>query len=90
VPAALAHAAATLDTPRGVVACAWRRDDACLTITVELPPNTSGEIHVPANANDVVEIVTADGGVHATSRHDGRAVHAAGPGRHVIEVRTPR
>jgi alpha-L-rhamnosidase len=91
VPAALEHAAATLDTPYGVVSSAWRRDEQFLTLTVELPPNTSAEIHVPAGAegDDVITIAAAgSGGLRATARRPGRAVYAAGPGRHVIEVPT--
>lgn len=86
VPTGLAHAAATVGTPRGEVSSAWRRRGDVLTLTVRLPGNTSAEVHVPAARGDEVS-VTGDRGVRPLRRDDGHAVFAAGSGTHVFEAR---
>lgn len=86
VPAGLAHASASISTPRGVVASAWRRSGAKLALTATIPGNTAAEIHVPAGADDDV-IVGGKAGASFLRRQEGYAVFAAGSGRHVLKVR---
>src|SRR6185436_12310123 len=56
VPTGLAHASASVGTPRGDIASAWRRRGGTLTLTVAIPGNTSAEVHVPAGADDEVTV----------------------------------
>jgi alpha-L-rhamnosidase len=86
VPTALAHASASVGTPRGDVASAWRRSGGTLTLSVAIPGNTTAEVHVPAGADDHVR-VTGRRGVRLLRRENGYAVFAAGSGRHVFKVR---
>jgi alpha-L-rhamnosidase len=86
VPAGLDRASASIDTPRGEIASAWRRSGTKLTLTVTIPGNTSAEIHVPGAPDDVVT-VRSRGHVDVVRREDGAAVFAAGGGTHAFEVR---
>ncbi len=52
----LTHAAATLDTPYGLVSSAWKRTRASFTWSVVVPPNTTALAVPPAPSLDVVRI----------------------------------
>jgi alpha-L-rhamnosidase len=86
VPSGLAHASATVGTPRADVASAWRRSAGALTLSVAIPGNTSAEVHVPAAADGHVT-VSGQGNVRLLRREEAYAVFAAGSGRHVFKVR---
>jgi hypothetical protein len=86
VPADLANASATVDTPRGEIVSEWRQSSGKLALKVSVPANTSAEVHVPAAPDEAVQ-VKGDGGVDPLSREDRYAVFTAPPGTHVFEVR---
>jgi alpha-L-rhamnosidase len=77
-PARLAHAAATIGTPRGSVSSSWRRRGRSLTLTVSIPGNTRAEVDVPGRAVRVV----AGRGARFERRAGGYAIYAVGGGRH--------
>jgi alpha-L-rhamnosidase len=86
VPSGLAHASATIGTPRGNVTSKWRRRGAKLELSVTIPGNTSAEVHVPADCGDDVK-ASSRGRLEPIRREDGYAVFATGSGTHVFEVR---
>lgn len=64
----------TLRTPRGLLACDWKRDGGTLTVTVTIPTNTTAEVIIPAaNAEAVresnVPAATAPGVQSATFKN---------------------
>ena len=57
----LTWASASLRTPYGRAACAWRLDDAQLTMEIEVPPNTSATVVLPLTDE---ESLTVGSGAH--------------------------
>ena len=45
----LTHASATLESPYGKIASAWKLEGATLSLDVTIPPNTTATIRVPAS-----------------------------------------
>ena len=39
-------------TPYGPAECSWRIEDGSITVEVEIPPNTSAEVHLPGQPGD--------------------------------------
>lgn len=60
VPRDLDHAEASVDTVRGTVSSRWERLDGGLKLTVTIPPNTSGTVHIPDLGYE--EVVVSEGG----------------------------
>ena len=85
VPDALARAAASLQTPRGEISSTWHRRGAALTLTVEIPGNTTGEVAVPVSSGDA-DVVT-DERARFVRVEGAYRVFEVGPGRHVFRVR---
>lgn len=50
----LTWARASHDTSYGKIFSGWKRDGDTLTLTVEIPPNTTAEVHVPAKGESSV------------------------------------
>jgi hypothetical protein len=86
IPIGLTRASASIETPHGVLVSEWRRSERALELTVTIPGNTSGEVHVPASPGDDVS-VTGDSGPQLLRREDDYAIFAAGNGKHVFTVR---
>lgn len=74
---------ATLRTPRGEIASAWRREGGVLTLTVAVPVGSRGTVHVPAAAGSRVD---ADGGV-LLREEAGRRVYAIESGSYTFVAR---
>jgi len=55
VPAALEWAEASLDTVRGRIVSAWRKEGGRLHLTAEIPPRTAAVIRLPAPGGGAVE-----------------------------------
>jgi len=72
------------DSVRGRIATNWRYEDSTFVLDVTLPPNVSGEIHVPAASVDAVresgQPATKAAGLKFLRMERGTAVFAAGSG----------
>ena len=55
IPDDLGRASASVDTIRGVVASAWRKDGDSLHLDVTIPANSRGTVHVPSSGGVVTE-----------------------------------
>jgi hypothetical protein len=75
-------------SPRGRIAVEWRRDGGAFSLDVELPPNTSAEVWVPAEGvSNVSEGGTPVGrspGVRILREEGGRVVLAVDSGRYAF------
>jgi alpha-L-rhamnosidase len=77
-------------SPRGRIAVAWRKEGGRFTLDVELPPNTTATVFVPAALTDVV--TEGDGpaaqavAVRELRKEPGRVVFAIGSGRYSFGV----
>ena len=83
-------ATASLQTYYGMVRSGWKKDGTKLTMTVEVPPNTSATVYVPAaNANAVLEggksLATA--GLTAAGTEPGYVKLTVGSGVYQFSVR---
>ncbi|HSD32762.1 MAG TPA: alpha-L-rhamnosidase C-terminal domain-containing protein, partial [Gemmatimonadales bacterium] len=92
--AGLTHARASLETPYGTLASAWRRDGRQFVLEVTVPPNTSAEVTLWET--DVGRIreggrpVSDAAGVHAVRRQGGDVTVTIGSGSYEFTVtRTP-
>ncbi|QNA86136.1 family 78 glycoside hydrolase catalytic domain [Sphingomonas sp. So64.6b] len=83
IPAGLASASATMDTIRGRAAAGWTVEHGVLTLTAEIPANTSGEIWVPLRFGPVRSAAKDATLVRTTT---GFAVYSVAAGRHVFEA----
>jgi alpha-L-rhamnosidase len=78
------------ESPYGTVACQWRREEKSLIVTVTVPPNTTAEVHLPAQSP---QAVTESGhsaekavGVKFLRMEDGAAVFAVESGEYRFQV----
>jgi alpha-L-rhamnosidase len=97
--AALTWANTSFDSPYGLIVSQWKRDGDALTLEVEIPPNTTAEVHVPVlrpaeGAARAADAVTENGrpaaqspGVKFLRMERGAAVYAVGSGRYTFESR---
>jgi alpha-L-rhamnosidase len=79
VPRDLGWAEASTETVRGTVSASWSRTDDGLVMKVTVPPNATGEIHVPLVGHTIADV---DASRHA-ERHgerDGYALFTVGSG----------
>lgn len=76
IPDALVSAEAVMETVHGRAAARWRVESGRLTLNAEVPPNTSGEIWVPARFG----AITAPAGADLLRQEPGYAVYRTGPG----------
>ena len=71
---------------RGPIEVAWRREDGVFELEVEVPPNTTAEVHVPAQDPGRVlegnEPARQAAGVRLLRSEAGAAVFAVGSGRY--------
>jgi alpha-L-rhamnosidase len=85
----LTHAAATLDTPYGIVSSAWKRTKKTFSWTVVVPPNTTATVVPPSTSLDDVRIANKPWrdveGVTATT-HDGHPALTLLPGRYTFTL----
>lgn len=49
LPKALPWARASLATPRGTIASAWKHDGGTATLTITVPANCTGTVHIPTS-----------------------------------------
>ena len=90
VPArGLDSVAVTYESVRGTVASRWLRTAGGLELDVTVPPNATGEVHVPAASAGLVTEVGSGRAVAAAQAPSVRLVRAAG-GRVVYEVGSGR
>jgi alpha-L-rhamnosidase len=95
--AGLDHVQASYDSVRGTVACAWRRSASGLELSVTVPPNAVGRVHVPAPGPQAVSeagegraLPAAQArGVRLVGSSAGRVVYEVGSGRYVFRVSPP-
>ncbi|GAA3725762.1 alpha-L-rhamnosidase [Spinactinospora alkalitolerans] len=81
IPSGLNHAEASTQTVRGEVASNWRRDgEGGLDLEVVVPPNATGEIHVPLLGRSA-EHVAASPEADFVDARDGYAVYKVGSGK---------
>lgn len=76
IPEGLASAGATMDTIQGRAAARWRVEGGQLTLAVEVPANSSGEIWVPMRFGTII----APEGAEPLRREPGYAIYRTGPG----------
>lgn len=87
-------ASATYDSVRGIVASAWSQDAGGVTLTVTVPPNATGLVHVPgADPAKIAETalgrpVRADRapGVTLAGSEGGRTLYRVGSGTYRFQV----
>jgi alpha-L-rhamnosidase len=82
IPAGLVSAEATMETIHGRAASRWKVEQGRLTLTAEIPANTSGEVWMPERFGAIV----APAGAELLRREGGHAVYRTGPG--IFEFRT--
>ena len=87
--AKLTHATASLESPYGKIASAWKRTRKAFTWTVTIPPNTTAVALPPAASLESVRIAnrpwSESKGVSATT-HDGVPALTLAPGRYVFTL----
>jgi hypothetical protein len=76
VPAGLAQASASLDTPRGTVASAWSKGGTTFDLDVTVPVNATATVSVPLFAG-----AARAPGATLLRTEGGRAVYAVGSGK---------
>ena len=82
IPAGLASAEAAMETIHGRAVSRWTVEGGRLTLTAEVPANSSGEIWVPERFG----AIAAPQGADLLRREGGYAVYRTGPG--IFEFRT--
>lgn len=83
IPDGLASAEAAMDTIHGRAFSGWQiASRNKLTLSVEVPPNTAGEIWVPTRFGGIA----APSGARAVRREAGYAVYGTGPGRFIFNT----
>ena len=95
----LASVEAAVDTIAGRVAASWRRSDEALSLDLQVPVGSSGEVHVPLlwpgarimesgkllwRAGHAVETLA---GIALAGEDDGRVVFKVDSGAYAFEVR---
>lgn len=83
IPAGLASASATMETIRGRAASGWTVHHDRLTLTADVPPNTTGEIWVPLRFGPVSRAAPGARLIRTTAS---AAIYAVPPGIHVFEA----
>jgi alpha-L-rhamnosidase len=69
------------DSPHGTVRSGWRRENGRLVLEVELPPNTTARVHLPAG-----DLVTVTESGNPLAQVTGLQVLDPEQGRPVIEI----
>jgi alpha-L-rhamnosidase len=83
IPDGLAGAEAAMETVHGRAFSGWQfASHRKLTLTVEVPPNTAGEIWVPTRFGGIA----APSGAQAVRSEPGYAVYRTGPGRFIFNT----
>ena len=83
IPDGLASAQAAMDTVHGRASSGWQiASHGKLTLTVEVPLNTTGEIWVPTRFGGIA----APSGATAVRTEAGYAVYRTGPGRFIFNT----
>ena len=80
IPDGLASAEAAMDTIHGRAFSGWKVDAGKLTLTAEVPANTTGEIWVPARFG----AVAPPSGAHPVREGKGYLIYRTGPGRFIF------
>ena len=80
IPDGLASAEAGMDTIHGRAFSGWKVDAGKLTLTAEVPANTTGEIWVPARFG----AIAVPAGAEFVRQEAGYAVYHSGPGRFIF------
>jgi len=90
LPRDLERAGASLHTVRGEVASSWHRNESALRLDVTIPPNSTAEVHVPAEPGDAIgesgQPATESPGVALLREEPGAAVYAVGSGSYSFVV----
>ena len=80
-------------SPRGRVSVAWRQEGGALSLDVEIPPNATGEVWVPAASVDGVREggrpIGRAPGVRFLRQEGGRAVLEVGSGAYAFRASAP-
>lgn len=83
IPDGLASAEAAMETVHGRAFSGWQfASHRKLTLTVEVPPNTTGEIWVPTRFGGIA----APSGARALRQEAGYSVYRTGPGRFIFNT----
>lgn len=87
----LRQARAWHDSLYGRIEVTWQRAERSFSLSVDIPPNTEGEIHLPAASQaDITEngqALSATDGVRAVREKAGQVVVVVGSGRYALAVR---
>ncbi|WP_445376394.1 alpha-L-rhamnosidase C-terminal domain-containing protein [Niveispirillum fermenti] len=79
IPDGLAWAEATMQTVHGRAASAWRVENGALTLTVQVPANSVGDIWVPRRFGPVRAVPK---GARRTGGNDRFTIYSVEPGTH--------
>ncbi|MCT9137599.1 glycoside hydrolase family 78 protein [Streptomyces violarus] len=80
----ITHAEGSYRTPYGVVSARWTRENGRFRLDIELPPNTTAEVRVPADGRTAQ--VAGDGAEFEGVQGD-RATYTVASGRHTFTSR---
>ena len=83
----LDHAEAGMDTIRGTIACAWRKSDAGLDMSVTIPPNAQATVVVPTLGKPAPVILHNGRPTANAVPHPHGLAFDVGSGRHIWELR---
>ncbi len=87
----LSFAEATYESVYGKIGCSWRRRSGTLSVSIEIPPNASATIHVPAGPGQEVseggEPVSSSSDIRFIERTDDSVILEVGAGRYRFKVK---
>jgi len=88
----LTSANASYECPYGTIKTSWKINANRLRLSVEVPVNTTAEIHVPATAPSQVtesgKPILSLAGIHTIPSQDGSVVFRVGSGRYIFFTNT--
>lgn len=83
---------ATHRSPYGLIRSQWRRTAREFTWEIEVPPNTTATLHVPARSASAVSLAAPSrrgAAVEFLRAEPDRVIYRVGSGKHVLTVRPP-
>lgn len=79
----LSHVKASLDSPYGLIRCAWERKGDQIALMLTVPPNTTATLGLPARDN------RNNRGVRVVETREGHACYELPPGEYTFTTRLP-
>lgn len=74
------------DSLYGKISSHWKRDGSAIVWAVEIPANTTAEVHLPAKEGQVVQIMENKDMVQQTEQTDGEHVFSIPAGMYIFKI----